>query len=239
MELDEYARMDALESRMWWYRALHARLLDALAAFDVVGPILDAGCGTGGFLAALTASRPTCTSFGLEWHAPAAAIAAAKSGRPIACGSINALPFAANTFGMVITADVLCHAAVEPMTALAEINRVLRPNGRLIVNMPAFRALLSAHDVQVHNARRLNASETREMLQAAGFRLLHIGYWNGLLLPLMIAHRKIFSRSSDRSDVAAFPPWLDRTFYGMTELERRLCLPLPAGGSVLAIAERT
>jgi hypothetical protein len=68
--------------------------------------------------------------------------------------------------------------------------------------------------------------------------VLRIRYWNGLLLPLMIARRKIFSRPSDRSDVAAFPPWLDRIFYGMTELERRLRLPLPAGGSVLAIAER-
>jgi hypothetical protein len=115
---------------------------------------------------------------------------------------------------------------------------VLRPNGRLIVNMPAFRALLSAHDLQVHNARRLNAGETRAMLETAGFRMLHVGYWNGLLLPLMIARRKIFSRSSDRSDVAAFPPWLDRMFYGMTAVERHLRLPLPAGGSVLAIAER-
>jgi SAM-dependent methyltransferase len=133
---------------------------------------------------------------------------------------------------------VLCHAAVEPVTALAEINRVLRPNGRLIVNMPAFRALLSAHDVQVHNARRLNVSETRAMLEAAGFRIRRIGYWNGLLLPLMIARRKFLPMSSERSDVAAFPPWLDRIFYGMTELERRLHLPLPAGGSVLAVAER-
>ena len=169
MEPDEYARMDALESRMWWYRALHDHLLDALVAYNAVGPILDAGCGTGGFLAALTASRPACTLFGLEWHEPAAAIAAAKSGRPIACGSINTLPFAANSFGTVITADVLCHAAVEPMTALTEIYRVLRPNGRLIVNMPAFRALLSAHDAQVHNARRLNAGETKDDVAGGRF----------------------------------------------------------------------
>jgi SAM-dependent methyltransferase len=235
MEPDEYLRMDALESRMWWYRALHARLLDALGEQT---PILDAGCGTGGFLAALAAAHPATAAFGLEWNEPAAAIAAAKSGYPVARGSINALPFAANTFGTVIAADVLCHVAVEPASAMSEIHRVLRPGGRLIVNMPAFRALLSAHDIQVHNARRLNANETRQLLESVGFRPLHIGYWNGLLLPLMIAHRKIFARSSDRSDVAAFSPWLDRTFYGMTELERRLRLPLPAGGSVLAIAER-
>lgn len=237
MEPEEYTRMAAVEDRMWWYRALHARLLDALgerrdgSAF----PLLDAGCGTGGLLARLAPSR---AAVGLEWNALAATTAAAKSGHPIARGSVNQLPFAAACFGSVIAADVLCHAAVEPAQALAEIKRVLRPGGRLIVNMPAFRGLMSAHDAQVHNARRMNARETRAMLEAAGFRVLSVRYWNGLLLPLMIVQRKILARSSDRSDVAAFPPWLDRTLHGMTELERRLRLRLPAGGSVLAIAER-
>ena len=130
-----------------------------------------------------------------------------------------------------------CGRRTRPTRSL-EIKRVLRPNGRLIVNMPAFRSLMSAHDAQVHNARRMNAGETRAMLEAAGFRVVSVRYWNGLLLPLMILQRKILARSSDRSDVAAFPPWLDRMLHGMTELERRLPFPLPAGGSVLAIAER-
>ncbi len=238
MEPDEYARMDAVEADMWWYRALHARLRDALAERRDASPVLDAGCGTGGFLAVLNRANPALASIGLEWHARGADMAAKKSGRPIARGSVNELPFAADTFGTVIVADVLCHAAVEPARALAEIKRVLRPGGRVIVNMPAYRGLMSAHDVQVHNARRMNASETRAMLSEAGFHVLRVNYWNGLLLPLMIAQRKILARSSDRSDVAAFPPWLDRMLHGMTELERRLRFSLPAGGSVLAIAER-
>ena len=233
MEPEEYARMDAVEARMWWYRALHARLLDALA--NCRDPILDAGCGTGGFLQLIDPSRE---AFGLEWNAAAAAMAAAKSGRPIARGSVNELPFAADSFGTVIAADVLCHAAVNPAAALAEIRRVLRPAGRLIVNMPAYRSLMSAHDVQVHNARRMNAEETRAMLEDAGFRVRRVRYWNSLLLPLMILQRKILARSSDRSDVAVFPPWLNAILHGMTEFERSLRLSLPAGGSVLAIAER-
>jgi len=236
MEPDEYKRMDEVEAEMWWYRALHARLMVALDRAP--DPILDAGCGTGGFLAVLAGARPDCRAIGLEWHAASATIAAAKSRRPVARGSINELPFADHSFGTVIAADVLCHAAVEPARALAEIARVLRPGGCLIVNMPAFRSLMSAHDVQVHNARRMNAAETRTMLEDAGFRVRRLRYWNSLLLPLMIAQRKILARSSGRSDVAAFPPWLDRILHGMTELERRLPVSFPAGGSVLAIAER-
>lgn len=222
---------------MWWYRALHARLIAALAPVSgpAAGPVLDAGCGTGGFLARLAAARPDLPLFGLEYDAFAAARAAAKSGAAVARGSVNALPFADASFAAVVSADVLCHAAVEPGIALAEARRVLRPGGLLVVNMPAYRWLLSAHDARVRNARRQNRAEVAAMLAAAGFTAIRARYWNGLLLPLMIATRKL-GRADAASDVAAFPPWLDATLHAVTRIERPL--PLPAGGSVLATARR-
>ena len=115
MEPVEYALMDEAEARMWWYRALHARLLRALEGIS--GPLLDAGCGTGGLLAVLARRRPDLTLFGVEWAAVAAARAAAKSGALVARGSVNALPFADASFAAVVSADVLCHAAVRPEAA--------------------------------------------------------------------------------------------------------------------------
>jgi SAM-dependent methyltransferase len=237
MEPAEYTLMDAAEDRMWWYRALHARLCDALAGTR--GRVLDAGCGTGGFLAVLRTRRPDLFRFGLEWDQTAAARARTKSVAAVTRGSTNALPFADNGFDAAISADVLCHAAVDPGTALAELRRVLRPGGHLIVNMPAYQWLLSAHDRRVHNVRRLTAPATASMLRQAGFRSVSAHYWNGLLLPLMIVQRKILARGDAMSDVAPFPPWIDATLHGITEFERRLPFPLPAGGSVLAIAEKT
>lgn len=236
MEPAEYELMDAVEDRMWWYRALHARLGDALAGID--GPVLDAGCGTGGLLAALRRLDPARQLVGLEWDASAANRARAKSSALVVRGSVNALPFAAGSFAAAVSADVLCHAAVDPSCALAELHRVLRPGGRLVINMPAFRWLLSAHDVRVHNVRRQTARETRAMLQKSGFRPLRVCYWNGLLLPLMVLQRKVLARGDSASDVAPFPPWLDTMLHATTECERRLPIRLPAGGSVLAIAER-
>ena len=236
MDESEYQRMDAVEARMWWYRALHARLLRMLA--PVRGRVLDAGCGTGGFLALLRARRPDLVCFGLEWAMPAARRAAQKSGATLVRGSVNMLPFAAGSLDAAVLADVLCHAAAEPQRALAELHRVLRPGGLLVVNMPAFAWLCSAHDRHVRNVRRQTARETAQMLGGAGFAGVQAQYWNSLLLPMMIVQRKILGRRQKNSDVAAFPPWLDAMLYSVTELERGLP-SLPAGGSVLATAERT
>jgi SAM-dependent methyltransferase len=199
---------------------------------------LDAGCGTGGFLAILAACRPDLACYGLEWDHAAVTRARQKSGASVVQGSVNTLPFDAGRFDAVISADVLCHRAVEPNRALGELRRVLRPGGRLVVNLPAYHWLMSAHDHRVHNVRRFTAGRTVTLLRHAGFTKVRTRYWNGLLLPLMILQRKALARSGDVSDVAPFPPWLDARLHAVTEFERRLPVALPAGGSVLAIAER-
>jgi SAM-dependent methyltransferase len=237
MESTEYQYMDHAEAALWWYRALHVRVLGLLA--PVSGRVLDAGCGTGGLLVRIRATRPDLVAFGLEWDAAAATRAAQKSGTPIARGSINTLPFGPATFDAVVAADVLCHAAVDPASALAEIIRVLRPGGRLIVNMPAFAWLASAHDRRVHNVRRQSASDVAAMLVGNGLANIRVRYWNSLLFPLMVVQRKLLARHADAaSDVAALPGWLDAAFHAVTAIERRLPMSFPAGGSVLATARR-
>jgi SAM-dependent methyltransferase len=240
--------MDEAEDGMWWYRALHARVLDALDPARVTaGPVLDAGCGTGGFLSRLRRAwpgggGPMAAAIGLEYNPVAAARARAKAGVPVAVGSVNAIPFADGAFGGLVSLDVLCHAAAEPERALAEFRRVLRPGGRLVVNLPAFQWLSSAHDARVHNTRRFTAGEARALLAGAGFAGVRARYWNALLFPLMVAQRKLVARGEGhRSDVAQPPPWLNRGLHAVTALERGLAaagLPFPAGGSVLATATR-
>ena len=240
MEDAEYALMDAAEERMWWYRAIHARLLAALTTRPGLPalPVLDAGCGTGGFLRRLAETSPR-PAVGLDYNPAAAARAAAKSGQPTTGGTINALPFPDAAFGAAVSVDVLCHQAVDEERALAELRRVLAPGATLVLNLPAFAWMFSAHDVRVHNARRYTARSATAVLRAAGFTEVTARYWNSLLLPLMVLQRKVLARGEDHaSDVGDFPPWLDQLLHGVTELERRSGLSLPAGGSVLLTATR-
>ncbi|MCK8785903.1 class I SAM-dependent methyltransferase [Roseomonas sp. NAR14] len=251
MEAAEYALMEAVEDRMWWYRAAHAQILAVLARRPgAEGPVLDAGCGTGGVLRRLCEALPERSAppasfgpaIGLEYAPAAAAAARRKSGAPVVAGDINAMPFAPASFGAAVSLDVLCHAAVRPAEALAELRRVLRPRATLALNLPAFAWLHSAHDRRVHNARRFTARGIAALLREAGFERIETRYWNALLLPLMILQRKVLrGRHDDASDVAPFPPRLDRMLHAVTALERRLMMhgiAFPAGGSVLAVATR-
>jgi SAM-dependent methyltransferase len=239
VETAEYALMDAAEDGMWWYRAAHARVLDALRARPgAPGPVLDAGCGTGGFLQRLAQRLPDRHAVGLEYNAEASARAVRKSGWPVATGDANALPFADASFGAAVSIDVICHAGVDPARGMAELHRVLRPGGTVVLNLPAYEWLRSAHDARVHTARRYTAGSARALLREAGFTGIATNYWNGLLLPLMALQRKVLQRNPDApSDVTSFPPWIDTTLHAVSEIERRLGA-MPGGGSVLVIATR-
>jgi SAM-dependent methyltransferase len=243
VEPAEYALMDAAEDGMWWYRAAHARVRDARRVRPgAPGPLLDAGCGTGGLLRLISGAWPERRAVGLDFMPAAALRAARKSGCPVTAGDTNRLPFPEASFGAAVSIDVICHAGVEPAQALAELHRVLRPGGTLVLNLPAYEWLRSAHDVRVHNARRFTATGARRLLTEAGFGDIAARYWNGLLLPLMALQRKVLHRRPDApSDVTDFPPWIDRSLLAVSEVERWLGargVAMPGGGSVLLTATR-
>src|SRR3954468_22167661 len=244
LEPIEYAKLDQAEDRMWWFAAAHANLL---ILYRRLGerplppkPILDAGCGTGGLLAKITAEFPGRYAVGLEADRAACARAAEKSGHPVCNGSVNELPFADHAFAAIFSADVLCHRNVDERAALAQFRRCLTRDGQLVLNLPAYRWMLSRHDAAVYNIRRYTRRGLRRLLAAAGFRVLYIGYWNAFLFPLMVITRKLLPPRGDASsDVALYPAPIETFCRGVTALERALLrrgVRLPFGGSLIAVA---
>lgn len=230
---------------MWWFAALHANLL-LLCRHFVPGAaphsLLDAGCGTGGLLARFATVMPQHTLIGLDADGFACERAAAKSGCPVCAGSVNALPFADGTFDAIVSADVLCHGGVDETAALAEFHRVLRERGVLILNLPAYDWLMSAHDRAVANVRRYDRRRIARLLAAAGFRVLLATHWNTILFPVMGLTRKLSRPGAGAtSDVKTYPPAIEALCRVATGFEHALLRRgwrLPFGGSVLAVAAK-
>lgn len=225
---------------MWWYRAVHANVLSLLGRYlpGREAVLLDAGCGTGGLLRRLGRARPAWMLFGIDTAPDALSRALRSPGARMVAGDVNHIPFADATFDAIVSVDVLCHRAVAPDQTLAEFRRCLARDGVLLLNLPAYGWMKSAHDDRVHNVRRFSRGDARALIEAAGFRVVRATYWNTLLFPLMLL-RRLVSRGGADSDVREYPALLDRVFTALTGLERRLVeagVNLPFGGSILLVA---
>lgn len=242
MTPNEFHAMARAEPHHWWYRGMAAIAKEWLSR--VPNPmgrfILDAGCGTGGNLLWLNELGRAC---GVDVHPTALELAAQAGATRLVRGDVQALPFAPERFDLVTSFDVLCHERVaNDWDAFRELARVLRPGGWLLIRLPAYHWLRSAHDRAVHNQRRYTRREVEGKLRAAGLRPVRVSYANTLLFPLA-ATRRLVARAfgcPPASDLRALPRWLNKLLEGCLRLERlwlrNHCLPF--GLSVLALAQK-
>jgi SAM-dependent methyltransferase len=234
MESAEYARLFELEERHFWYVGLHVLLDGALTRWGGAR-VLDAGCGTGGFLR----TRPGAT--GVDRSALALGFCARRGLRRLAQADVARLPFLDGTFDTVVSADVLYHrAVVDDGAALAELARVVRPGGHVLLNLPAGRALRGAHDDFVHGARRYARKDVAALAGRAGLTVVRLTTWNAALLPAAFLVRRLSRGGPARSDVALPPAPLNAALAAWMRAEAALALRLglPWGLSLFAVLRR-
>jgi len=113
-----------------------ARMLTEILR-NVTAPavILDVGCGDGSALATAAAQNPGHRFAGIDWSADALRQARAH-GLTVLRGSVNPrLPVADGAADVVIMSELIEHL-VDPDGAVAEVRRVLRPGGDLLLSTP-------------------------------------------------------------------------------------------------------
>ena len=119
------------------WRAGQERRLQVIvrAAEDrIEGRLLDNGCGVGEYLARLAGAATV--AHGLEFDLDRARAAAARARRAsVICAAGERLPYAAASFDLVLSHEVLEHVG-DDRAAAAEIVRLLRPGGRLVLFVP-------------------------------------------------------------------------------------------------------
>ncbi|MDG4827357.1 class I SAM-dependent methyltransferase [Asanoa sp. WMMD1127] len=199
MEATEIRKLAALEDRHWWYaerRALLARSLRRLGGPP--GAALDIGAAGGGNTRVLRAHgwRPVALEYSTE-----GAEVALERGLSVMRADARTLPVRSGSLDLVTAFDVLEHID-EDHEATAEILRVLRPGGTVLIAVPADMRLWSAHDVAVGHVRRYDRAGLRAVVEKAGLVVDELWSWNVLLKPVA-AWRRRSSTGSDLDDIAA------------------------------------
>ncbi len=132
-------------------------------------------------------------------------------------------------FDIVTSFDVFEHIT-DDKKATQQTHRVLKKGGYLIVSVPAFQSLFSAHDKALNHQRRYSKKTLKELLK--NFRELKLNYWNFFLFPPLALSRLKNKNSKPKVDNPQPSKLIDSILYNLFKLENKLIqinFPLPFG----------
>jgi SAM-dependent methyltransferase len=231
-----------LDEHHWWYRGRRAIVcgeIDRLRLPDGA-VVLDAGCGSGRMLEELTAYGEVA---GIELDPDAAALAASRGVADVRVGRLEELPWAEARFDLITCLDVIEHTP-DDVGTLAELRRVSKPGGWLVVTVPAYQALWSLHDVANHHYRRYGRRSLRQAAGEAGWSLGRLTSFNSVLLApaaaIRLAQRRRAVDEDYTPEVSLGPAWLNSLLEMPLRGEARWLgreRTLPFGLSLLAVLQ--
>jgi len=235
-------QMERVQREHFWFRARAEIVLALLEPRLAPGMrVLDAGCGTGLLLSRLPAGVALAGLDASERALEHARHRLDARRADLRRGALPADPaFPPASFDWILLTDVLEHLD-DDSASLAVLRGLLKPGGRLLLTVPAFRWLWTKHDEEHGHRRRYVRRELAARLAGAGLAVEKLTYYNALLLPLVLAARwakRLTGRDGDDMETPA--PAVNALLHRIFALERRWLRRrgFPAGVSLLAIARR-
>jgi SAM-dependent methyltransferase len=173
---------------------------------------------------------------------------AARSGRTrVARASIGRIPFRDETFDLVTSFDVWSIVPPEvEAPAAAEMFRVLRPGGWMVINVAALEVLSGNHSVLSEERRRYTRTQLRRRVEGAGFDAVRLTYTNFTLFPVMLAVRSVQRAvglkppEQAKAEITTPPAPVNGSLSALLALEAWLLrfVDMPVGSSLLCLARK-
>lgn len=134
-------RIEAYRSRQHYFEKRYRRQLGAIRKFKAEGRLLDIGCNIGMFLN--EAAKAGYAVTGVELNSECAEYARKSSGLEVYSDYLEEIAFQTESFDVVTMYDVLEHIP-DMASMLAEVKRILKPGGLLVIQSPNLRSLMAA-----------------------------------------------------------------------------------------------
>jgi SAM-dependent methyltransferase len=222
-----HASIADIEETSFWFNHRNAVIAAVARRFPPPGPLFDIGGGNGYVSVGLRHAGFGCLV--IEPGATGAANAA-RRGFPVVEAQFQDLQIPDDSVPAAGLFDVLEHIP-DDRAALANLFRILKPEGRLYIAVPAYQALWSSEDDHAGHFRRYTLTLLTQRLREAGFVIEYGTYFFCILLLPILLLRALPFRLGIRqvndpgTDHAAPPGWLTTLLAG----ERR---HIEAGGTL-------
>lgn len=245
MDKTLYANINQVEETHWWYRARRMIIFDRVKRIISTRKnpqILDIGCGTGYNITHLHQLGYNQVT-GLDVSPDALVYCHSRQLKVLVCGDAEKLPIQSSYYDIILALDIVEHLEDDRST-LSEISRVLKPDGSLVVFVPAFQFLWSFQDEISHHQRRYTAKELKEKIVQAGFELNKLTYVNSLLFPIVWLGRIILRTFPKFFEITSEsqlnPTWMNGFLYHvfLSELPLLHFMNFPFGVSILCVCKK-
>lgn len=148
-------------------------------------------------------------------------------------------------YDAIVLFDVLEHIK-ETKPFLQALANHLKPNGILIVNVPALQLLYSNYDRAVGHIKRYGKDDARSEIESVGLKILDNRFWGFTLVPIALLRKLYLSLKIDKSDEKlseeGFKPpseFVNSMFKTVMNVETKLTKTPPFGSSLLLLARKT
>ena len=242
MNTSEYTQMAKQEDLYWWHlgrkKIIDQRLKNI--RLDKKTKILNIGCGTGGTIATLEKYGQLTN---VDTSKEAIRHLKKRGIKNVTQVEGLVLPYKNNSFDIVIALDVLEHIENDSK-ALKEWYRVLKPEGKLLITVPAYQWLWSEHDESLHHYRRYTASGLHNLVNQNNYKVFKRSYIIVFSFPLIVLYRLIASigknPSQKKTSYVMLPSAINTLFVNLLAIEGRLLkyINFPYGTSVLIEAQK-
>ncbi len=243
MNKEEYQVMFSTEETYWWFVARRKLVVSLLKSYLKQVPdnrLLDIGCGTGNNLIEF---NKLGQAMGLDNSQEAIDFCKQRGLTNVVNQDAEKISLEKESFDAITMLDVMEHVQ-DDMALLKNCYELCAKDGFLLITVPAYGFLWSEHDEALHHKRRYTASELRNKLNVANFKIIKISYViTSLFFPIFFLRfwQNMFKKSVyPQTSIILLPKLINDLIIKILDIENFLVkkINFPIGTSIVCVATK-